>query len=274
MDPNQPDNSFGGPDVPTPEAIPTPEESTIPTPEDVVPISEPTPLEQPQVSLEVPTEPENPMDMAQPSIESTESTVPVEPIAPTETMADSITPTPTVEPVPPIEPTTGQPMGAPNTPKTGPKKGLTIGLIAGIGSLVIIGVILFLVLFVFGGSKINSISELKSAIENKKAVNCTVSKDNESVFLAANDGWTKIRMKMASMGQEVNSLVIEGDATYAWTDDGKIAYKMPYNSSMIGDLNFNDYDGEDEEGVKLDCKPNNQADFNVPSGVNFKESSY
>jgi hypothetical protein len=313
MDPNQPDNnSFGGPTdaptpevAPTPDVVPTPEQAPVPAPApepmpEPTPEPEPTPSEPPVADPVQADTPSQPVDTAQPieqpemapiAPEAAEPVAPVDMANPTEpepTLTPSSEPVPTPEATPmpvvpespaqPVggdtaSPTAAMPIGAPSKSK----KGLIIGLVAGIGGLVIIGVVLFLLLVVFnGGGQIKNYAEFKNALDNHKAMNCdvTVSQEGASVNMTirADNGWNKVYMSIPSLMETWR--IKEGDkyTSYAIVMG---QYVKGTQSASEFDESAKDLVGEDtlsEDKTKLDCKPNNQADFNVPD-EDWKEAT-
>ncbi|MCL2451616.1 hypothetical protein FWD20_01925 [Candidatus Saccharibacteria bacterium] len=234
MDPNQQDNPSGEPtDAPTPEVTPTPEEPTTP----VEPAPEPTLPEQPEAPAEAPLQP-----------------------TPTETTPDFS-----------AQPIAGQPTTTASPPVSGKpksKKGLIIGLVAGIGGLLIIGVVLFLILVVFNSGKINSMAELRDAIRDRKAVNCIVSMTQDGathhdMTIQANDGWSKIHMSFSTPMDIEAWTIKEGDnyITYATTSGYNI--KITQDSSTFSPDNMTSNDSIPDD-AELKCEPNNKADFTVP----------
>ncbi|MDR1970176.1 MAG: hypothetical protein LBQ11_02430 [Candidatus Nomurabacteria bacterium] len=271
MDPNQPDSSFGGPtDVPTPEVTPTPElepEQPI-TPEPTPELFEqPVLTEEPTIST-FETESLSPVDDNQPTVSVEEPVA-----APVMTVPET-----TPEPATAFsaQPIVSEPMSAPNLPTDQPKskKGLIIGLAAGIGGLIIIGVVLVLVLFVFGGDTIKTPEQLAQAIKDKKAINCVITKDGETGTIQSNNGWSKLRMKAPAGlgGGEMNVLAIEGDAMYVWSEGDSNGYKTKYDKTTIDRTTSGiDNDVKLKDTVKLNCEPSSQADYSVPSNIKFIE---
>jgi hypothetical protein len=252
MDPNQQDNSLGGPtDVPTPEVTPT-------TP-NTEPVAAPTSDPVPDPAL---------------------------PLAP-----ESITPTTSLTPQTPITP--GQPIGTTDPfPEKKSKKGLVIGIIASVSVLIIVGVVLILIFFVFNDKQdenpvksnnpvesqktedqktIKSYAEFKDAIDNQKAMNCDMKvSQNEltiDMTMQANDGWSKLYFAApAMMGVEMWSIK-EGDkyTTYG-TAMGLNIKSTKTEAEFMQEMGVTAWDDLSyEDSIKeLNCKPNNQADFTVP----------
>jgi hypothetical protein len=285
MDPNQPDNSLGGPTpevaTPTPEVTPIPENTVPDEPTLDAPTAPPEPVtpEQPMVDPMLAAAPDNsPIDVVQPI----EPPAPIAPEAvnpvPTPVPAPIPTPTPMVQPVAGgvVSSVAGMPTGTP--PKS--KKGLIIGLVAGIGGLIIIGVVLFLILVVFNSGQIKNFAEFKDALENHKAVNCTaaISENGISVDMTiqATDGWNKMHMSApAMMGMEMWG-IREGDeyVVYASISGQNIKSNesaAEFDKSMGSTTNS---DAFSEDTAKLDCKPNNQANFDVPDRDWKEDSSF
>ena len=264
MDPNQTDNPINEP-VSTPASEPTPE-MPVSTSEGLSLEGQLSDTAQPVASIETAVE----MPVVP---ESEVPAFPTQPTAPTAPLESTpLTPnTPTFS-TPPV---TGQPPVSAGTPVDGkpkPKKGLIIGLIAGIGGLVIIGIVLFLILVIFKGDTIGSISELKTAMKDQKAINCVISKDGDDILLQTNNDWTKVRMRMNASGQDIEVLAIDDDAAYFWSGDGdEVAYKAPYASfkSTFNELQDEIEDTSDDDDLELKCEPSSKADFKVPSDIDF-----
>jgi hypothetical protein len=271
MNPDQQDNSFGGQtDMPTPEATP-------PTPEQT-PMPEVAPPESPIVNTTPTGIPEQPVNVVQPA-EQTISTAPeiapvdsaaISPAGPEPASTPEVAPTPVAAPASPTQPVVAGGIGsatsmpADTPPKS--KKGLIIGLIAGVGGLVIIGVVVILFLFVFNGGQIKNFAEFKKALEDRKAVNCTATISQSGIeaemTIQANDGWSKVHMAAPSMMNMEMWVIKDGSeyTTYA-TALGQY-YKSTQSNVELGSF---DSDSLSEDDVKdLKCKPNNQADFTVP----------
>jgi len=287
MDPNQASDPFGGATgAPTPEVTPTPETTTpetaapvepTPAPVDTTPAVDPilttapveSPVENP-VEVAPPTEPVAP---EQPLADPAPVANPVEPVTPADPVA-APTPTPVVAPI-----VTGQPIvGSSATPAGQPKskKGLMIGLIAGIGGLVVIAVVLVLFLFVFGGGKIKSVAELQDAVKNQKAINCTftISMSGitvENYTFQTDDGWNNIHMKIPSMLNMEAWMVKDGDEytmyTSAMGQYTKSTTAGPESSGAFDESYFT------EDTIKdLECKPSSESDFTIPD-QDWQESS-
>ena len=323
MDPTQPTNPLGMPTdtpvpAPTPETTPTPglvpeamQSGALPTPEtmpvsapepttpgltlemapEVAPAPEltPTPMStEPMTEPVLETPPASSIDVAQPAeaFPSSEAVVSMDSIGgggvtstPDAAMPTAITSEQAVVggPVVSSDSNTAIPESSPKS-----KKGLLIGLIAG-GVVLIAAIVAVLFLFVFNGGTIGSLDEFKSAIDNKKAVNCIVTlaasdtTGNSSsssalagdmkITLQANDGWSKIKMKMNIM-VEINTLVTDG-TMYSWADGATTGQKAQYNSSQI-DSSISQIKSS---AKSVECEPNNKADFSVPSNINFTDAN-
>jgi hypothetical protein len=307
MDPNQQDSSsVGSTDVPAPEVTPTPEaapevapEATPVTPEAPATPSEPVldapaPTLEPSAPVESSPDPtlstasaDNPVDIVQPTEPSAPeqppvdltapaaSTVPVGSTAPIDPVAPVATPP---APTSPTQPAAGQPIASSVNPPTNEqpksKKGLIIGLVSGIGGLVVIGVALVLIFFVFnGGGQIKNFAEFKDAIENRKALNCSAEISQNGVSLEmtiqADDGWNKLHMSIPSMMNTEMWTVKEGDKYTAYTTS--MGQYMKSTQSSLDTSGINSSSLSEDDVKNLDCKPNNQADFTVPD-EDWKES--
>lgn len=252
MDPIQPVNDLDTPaDAPTPEGTPEMTPEMTPEAPQVTPTPDLTPSEAPVSAPE-------PVSFDQPIVAA------ADPVAP------APTPAPTA-PAFPAQPFAGQPIASSDVPvptnsQPKSKKGLMIGLIAGAGGLVIVGVVLILSLFVFGGS---DFKKFKAALENKKATNCTVSKDDDSMTVQANDGWSKFRVQYGS----TNLIALEDENTvYMWTGTSS-GYQMDYTSSIKSQIESlsstaSGIDGTGP-GETIKCEANSKADFTPPSDIKF-----
>jgi len=179
--------------------------------------------------------------------------------------------------------------GSNNKPES-QKKELPIRLIAIIGGgvIVVAAIIVLLFVFVFNGDRtIGSLEELRAAIADRKAINCTItinSGDGQSataisnqLLLQTNDDWSKVRADITAFGETTRALAIKNNnndnfTTYGWMLDSENGFKMAQAASTIHD-GVGSMVSEDltEDNIKLECQPNNQADFDVPSNVTFEE---
>jgi hypothetical protein len=148
--------------------------------------------------------------------------------------------------------------------------------VAGIGGLVIIGVVLFLLLVVFnGGGQIKNYAEFKDALDNHKAINCEVTvsggetSTDTTMTIQADDGWNKIHMIIPSLANVESWGVKEGDK---YTLYGSVMGQNVKTTQSASEVYGTGSSTLPEEKVKLDCKPNNQADFTIPDR-DWKESS-
>ena len=147
-------------------------------------------------------------------------------------------------------------------------KKVIIGVIVGI--VVVVGVILTLIFTgVFGGGNYpTNLTEFRKAIEDKTAINCTMTIDGEDgdITYQANDGWTKFRMIGASEGTSVETIIIEGDAVYSIM--GELAVKNSAKDDsikeIIGGFTDEDVTEEDEAKITLKCSNPNGNNFTIP----------
>ena len=140
---------------------------------------------------------------------------------------------------------------------------LIIAIVAGI--VVVVGVVVLLIVLIGGGNYPSTVAELQKAITNKEAINCKITNDSEEgeMNIQANDGWTKFKMSGNTEGTEVNTLMIEGDAGYMWTDG--MAIKNKYNSTAMDEFTEEmGGESEDEEGIVVKCSNPSGNDFSVP----------
>ena len=195
----------------------------------------------------------------------------------------------------PNQPDSMSPAAMPALANKKPKKKLIIGLIAGIGGLILVGVtILVLVLFVFGGGRINSISELRDAIENKRAINCTVTvnidddigglltgllfgaTDGIEMIIRADDGWNNLYVSVPTiLGMEA-WLIRDGGNYTQYTRMMGMNTKTTISESEFAGV-ADDMLGEAfdfDQISSIDCEPNRRANFDLPSGVNWEEQDF
>ncbi|MCL1876975.1 hypothetical protein FWF74_03015 [Candidatus Saccharibacteria bacterium] len=172
-----------------------------------------------------------------------------------------------------------------NMPAGKPNKNMFIAIAAGVGALLITGIIILIVTLVGGGGKINSMSEFIDAMKNMKAVNCNMTFtgmegimsmiDGQTITIQTDDGWNKVHMAVPSM-MNMNVVAIkEGDkyTEYVWGagQGQKSTMSLSELQSSTGNMANEEQLQKYMDKIKLDCKPNNQADFSIPSDINFKE---
>ena len=280
MDPNQqqPEDNVSTPDV-TLDAI-TPTE----TPDSIsaTPVQSPDVPVTPPQAVETPIQPQA-ADGLFPASASTPqvSTLPQQPIqqdsssAPFPNQANNVDITPTA-PIP--------------TDKK-PNKKLIISLIAGVGGLILVGVtILVLVLFVFGGGRINSISELRDAIENQRAINCTMTvsvdmhgmsmlgmEDSEiEVIIRADNGWNNFYMSVPAMLGMEAWLIRDGNNLVQYTRVMGMNARTTISEADFARVTDSMIDEafDIDQVSSIDCEPNRRANFDLPSGVNWEDQEF
>ncbi|MCL2280787.1 hypothetical protein FWC31_02790 [Candidatus Saccharibacteria bacterium] len=150
------------------------------------------------------------------------------------------------------------------------KKGLIIGIIA--AAVVVIAAVVCLIIFLVKDTSVpKNLEDLRTAMVNKDAINCTVTDpDQGEVTIQANKNWTSVRMTMKG----VNMLFIDGDALYYWGENS--AYKMTYDSSLLNGFTSGIKDAEitkEDEEVVFTCSKPDGADLKVPTGIEFTDLS-
>lgn len=184
---------------------------------------------------------------------------------------------------------TPTPVGEIKPPKKSPFsfiKNLPISVIAAVGGGIVVVVIIVLLLVFGGGETIGSLSELKTAIANRVAANCTIHlsnaggmegvMDDTSITIQTDDGWSNVRYVAQLFGENINTIAKKTDAgdytVYNWMNEDVIGYRStrPAEDIETGvDLLFTNI--TEEEVGRLDCQPNRRANFNIPSNINFSE---
>jgi len=144
-----------------------------------------------------------------------------------------------------------------------------------------------------------SIEEFNTALEGKKAINCTYTrldpssnKPQAQVLVQTNDDWSKMRRKETSIesGFFKESIFIEEDGTYfeyAWDSNArKILIDEPYGGLLTkysGSRGADPIpfvvdrfvlantlaDGTRSIIAELGCWPSSQATFSIPSDIKF-----
>lgn len=151
-----------------------------------------------------------------------------------------------------------------------------------IGTVVVVALVITFVVSIAMTSAhttkaVGNMDEFRSAIKEKKAVNCVVTHDEDGDFLIqANDGFGKIKMIIYDSGGEgltENMLTID-DVMYYWDSDGN-AMKM-MDSSTLNELVEALREGADDEyahdDYRLSCDLPSKSDFAVPS-LDFVDAS-
>jgi hypothetical protein len=155
--------------------------------------------------------------------------------------------------------------------KEQPKKtvsDLALGVI--IGAAGAVAAALVVVFLLSRGHIPGNIDELKIAISNEEAINCSITKDDVSMVIQTNNGWSKLYAKTA----DGKILAVKGDGLYIWTDtDG--GYKVLYDSATIDELtsDISTDDEEDDSGYTLKCSTPIETNFAVPKNVDFVDMS-
>lgn len=204
-----------------------------------------------------------------PTVAPVASAAPAAPTSPFGTPASVATPTSA-----PAVPFSNQPNTYNNGYNVRPaKKGN--GLIIGFG---IFGILLFcgligLVIYLAMGSKPHDMASLEKALKDKKAVNCTLTYDGDSMDYVVNADQTK-----AYMGSDKSKVLsIKGDGTYIWSDGSSKGTKLKYQEISEDDLkklqngsDSSDYkDGDQYKNTKVECKAFSDEKLSKPSGVEF-----
>ena len=126
-----------------------------------------------------------------------------------------------------------------------------------------------------------SMSELRQAMIDKKAVNCTVTKkdsEKEKITFQATEGFGEVRFAVLTeeAGDETQYILKTKDGTYyMWNESGSNAYKMSGSEqmdSLIDEITSEDDDDEDDpdEDYEVKCESIGKADFSVPKDINFQ----
>ncbi len=151
-----------------------------------------------------------------------------------------------------------------------------VGIIIGLALVV---AVVLVCIFVFGGSKIKNMEDLRQAIVDRKALNCSATTDSgQSVTIQGNKGFEKLKMiNGENASNKVYFLILKDDGIYYWDDSGSTAFKMAYSDSMVNELVDDatavDDTEEDGGGYELKCESAGKADFSVPAGVDFTDLS-
>ena len=112
-----------------------------------------------------------------------------------------------------------------------------------------------------------NLAQLKLAFGNKEALNCTMKDGGNESVLATTKSWEKVRMSGADeTGSAFNAIYLDG-YMYTWSSEGNFKIKMDF--SKIADDAIKDYDKETDEKIELSCGDPAEANFDLPSGVEF-----
>ena len=151
-----------------------------------------------------------------------------------------------------------------------------------IGIVIIALIATLVVVFMKKEGTIKTTAQLRTAIQEKRAINCTISQpEGSDVVMQTNDGFGKVKLtveesELAEGLQFV--LMIDGDATYMWDEAGTIAYKMDDTSMLDSFVDqvveaTEEDDGEEEVGFTFKCESVSEADLEVPEDVHFTDLS-
>lgn len=166
------------------------------------------------------------------------------------------------QPIMPASPFPSASMRPSSKPRLNKKLLIWIG--SGVALLAIVAVVLFV--FILPGDTIRNIDQLKDALNNRKAINCTLTNNSQTVVIQTDDGWNNLRLKMG----RANVLATRGEYIYTWYESNNYGNRITYNTSIFDSLSNSIPSGAElEDGATLDCKPSSQADFSMPSGIEF-----
>jgi hypothetical protein len=158
------------------------------------------------------------------------------------------------------------------------KSNKIIGWVVGVIVVAVAAVVLCLVLM-NQGDAIKSISEFRKAIQEKRAINCTITQpDGTDVVMQTTEGFKKVKLVIeeGAANNKQHMLMIEGESTYAWDEAGTVAIKMNDTSALDGFIdeinNAPEEDDEKDDGYSFKCESPSKADFAIPD-IEFMDLS-
>jgi len=144
--------------------------------------------------------------------------------------------------------------------------------------VVVAAVVLCVVLFNNKGSSIKTLADFKTALVDKKAMNCTVTQpEGGDMVMQTTDGFKKVKLVMdgevEGMEGKTYVLMIEGGSTYMWDEGKTMAFKTSDKSildNFVSEIEeVEDEDEEDDAGYSFKCESADKADFAIPDDVDF-----
>jgi len=154
------------------------------------------------------------------------------------------------------------------------KPGMFFSII--IGFVILCGLIMLGVTYIIGGG-IRSLDDLRLAINEKRAINCVVSyqEDGYKYRIQTNNGWGKVMITVLVEGDEASqqkTLSIKDDYVYMWSQDGSSdAGKWPYSDIYYSELVDEIVSGDYDDDITINCQAANDRDLAVPAGIDFHD---
>ncbi|MCL1929757.1 hypothetical protein FWF93_01320 [Candidatus Saccharibacteria bacterium] len=153
-----------------------------------------------------------------------------------------------------------------------PKKN-TNKLVAIIVAVVaVIGIVVAIVLLALsGGGGIKNLDDLKQAFKDKAAINCLLSKDDDSFTFQSTEGWDKVRIFGTVDHETSDLLILKDDAIYAvykYDDEANedTAVKMAYDADFVKAIteDIDQPNSAEDKKWSIECDSPSKADFSVP----------
>ena len=127
-------------------------------------------------------------------------------------------------------------------------------------------------------SNIKTMADLKSAVADKKALNCTINIDDDTMVIQANEGFSRIKLITDATGisdGKLNVLMVKDDATYIWDDTKTLAIQTIDNSMIdefvdaITSVDPEEGDEEESDAYSFKCQAATKANLSIPTDIDF-----
>jgi hypothetical protein len=151
-----------------------------------------------------------------------------------------------------------------------------IGIVAVVVAVVAISIVGIILLSKDSGG-IKTIADLKSAIADKKAINCSINKDGESFTIQATDGFERVKITVIDSdiaAGKAHILMVKNDAVYIWAEQNKNITFKTNDTSMLDEFineidTADEADADDEDGLTFRCQSTSKSDLEVPKNIDF-----
>jgi hypothetical protein len=152
-------------------------------------------------------------------------------------------------------------------------------VITGVAAVVAL-VVCIVIIGMSQGDTIRNVSQFREAIMEKRALNCTIiSPDGGDMMIQTTEGFT--RVKLVTEEPELSDgrqymLIIDGDGTYLWDDEGLMAFKTndaTILEEFIAEIDALAEEDDEEDEFAIRCVSPERADLEVPRNIDFLDLS-
>jgi hypothetical protein len=135
-------------------------------------------------------------------------------------------------------------------------------------ALAIIAAVFFAMQSLSNTEAISNFTELKTAIEGHKTINCTLKLPNDDapLTLKATDGWSMVLTESDGL----NALIIKDDAVYVWQAAEPSGETYEYEEDW---LNFRWLTDISPDEIQLECEQSTDVQLSIPKDKSWQNNS-